>query len=97
MRYCENCGNQVGEVARFCPNCGHAQGSEDQPPQHQDQQPTIQVTGQPPPQEGSVAWVGRGMGIGLGACIVGLIIFVGVPLFLLVGCLVLGSVGAPPK
>lgn len=99
---CPHCGATVEAHVNFCPRCGAAQDPSrgvdlpTGPPPPIPEVGHIQtppVPGVPPAatQDSATAWVGRGMGIGLGACIVGLIIIIGVPLILFVGCAILAS------
>ncbi len=106
-RFCSNCGYEHGGGHNFCPHCGAAQEPtsrlEDPSAPYRSMPETGRASPSPPGQHPPTsatqrldtggAWVGRGMGIGLGACIVGLVIFVGVPLLLLMGCLALGAMG----
>ncbi len=88
-RFCPNCGRQVEAGANFCPACGHNLYAPASPTQ---QAPPLRQ--QRPPDESALAWIVRGGGITLGACIIFILIFIVFPLILFVSCMALSIAGS---
>lgn len=81
-RFCENCGNEVGETTNFCPSCGAAQRPNPNvptgPPPQTPRPGSITTPGvgvpPPPPQTGAGGFPWKGVAVGCSIALVAVVV-----------------------